>query len=652
MSDDTPTPSSPVDLALERLTEAMGTGGEDRPGQHEMARAVAVAISRKRHLVVQAGTGTGKSLAYLTPAITAKKTLVVATATKALQDQLADKELPFLRDHLRPDLSWAVLKGRSNYLCRQRLDEVGGSDSQLGLELPEVKLPERDLQTIRTWADRTASGDRADLPTEPSDRLWAAVSVGPRECPGASKCPRGEDCFAELARRRAASADVIIVNTHLYGLHLAAGGMILPPHDVVVFDEAHEVPDIISATTGRELSAGRFTNAARTSGSLIADEPLIESLETAGARLSLLLADHVGSRFKPGLPNELVDLLGAARERLGLVIAAARKIDDRGSPDLATRVARVVSAITALTEDVNTFVSPPPDSVLWVSGTSDHPRLELAPLDVGATMDALLWDPDESGLQIVAAVDQAPDEPAGPSSVIMTSATIPASFVADLSIPPDDVDVLDVGTPFDFEHQALLYCPTSMPEPRNDRYRDALFDELARLIEAADGRTLALFTSHRMMRDAADELAERVDHPILRQGELPKAKLVERFSDEPQTCLFATMGYWQGIDVPGPSLSLVTIDRIPFPRPDEPLLQARREAIGPAAFRSIDLPRAATLLAQGAGRLIRSRTDRGVVAVLDARLATNKSYRWDLLAALPPMRRTKDFAEVAAFLAS
>jgi ATP-dependent DNA helicase DinG len=238
-----------------------------------------------------------------------------------------------------------------------------------------------------------------------------------------------------------------------------------------------------------------------------------------------------------------------------------------------------------------------------------------------------------------------------PHTVVFTSATVPATLVGDLQIPTGQVDSIDVGTPFDFGSQALLYCPTAMPDPRKDTYRAALFDELERLINAAGGRTLALFTSHRMMRDAADELTDRVDHPILRQGELPKPKLVERFSDEEASCLFATMGYWQGIDVPGPSLSLVTIDKIPFPRPDEPLLQARREAVGSNAFRTIDLPRAATLLAQGAGRLIRHRNDRGVVAVLDPRLATQQSYRWDLIQALPPMKRTKDFDEVVKFLA-
>jgi ATP-dependent DNA helicase DinG len=649
-------PDDAVDALLDRLADAMGADGEHRPGQHEMARAVGAAIRRRRHLVVEAGTGTGKSLAYLVPPLALERRVVVATATKALQDQLAGKELPFLAEHLDRDVSWAVLKGRSNYLCLQRLDEVAGGAGQLELEgTGGSELPERQVLALRAWAARTDTGDRADLDVEPSERTWAAVSVGPRECPGAANCPRGEDCFAERARRRAAGSDVVVVNSHLYGLHLASDGMILPEHDMVVFDEAHEVPDIISSTTGLDLGPGRFTAAGRIAAGLIADDRLVEGLDTVAARLSAALAGSVGSRLRRGLPADVAEVLAAGRQRLGEVLEAVRQVDSSASADVATRVLRVQSSVGALVDDIDRVTTPPPDSVLWVSGDPEQPRLSLAPLDVGATLDELLWNPEPGGLEIVTERDQAPEAdrsgPPVPDTVVFTSATIPPTLVHDLRIPADRVDVLDVGTPFDFEHQALLYCPTHLPDPRTPRWAEAMFDELARLIDAAGGRTLALFTSHRMMREAADALADRVDHPILRQGELPKPKLVERFAADDATCLFATMGYWQGIDVAGPSLSLVTIDKIPFPRPDDPLLQARREAVGASAFRVIDLPRAATLLAQGAGRLIRRRDDRGVVAVLDPRLATAKAYRWDLLAALPPMRRTKDLAEVAAFLA-
>ncbi len=655
MADDPSAPPTPttgeVDHALARLAAAMGDRGEDRPGQHEMARAVDRALRRRRHLVVAAGTGTGKSLAYLLPPLLRGRRVVVATATKALQDQLADNELPFLRRHLKADLSWTVLKGRSNYLCLQRLDEAE-RDRQGRLEgVDGSGISPEQVAALRRWAERTPSGDRADLPTEPSERVWAAVSVGPRECPGARNCPRGEECFAEAARRRAAGADVVVVNTHLYGLHLAADAGMLPRHDVVVFDEAHEVADIISATTGVEVGARSFVSAGRLAATLIAEDGLTDALETVGQQLTDVLAPLAGSRLRRGLPDDVATVIHAGRERLLRLNEAAGAIDARGSGEIATRVQRVQTSIGALIADIDHLVNAGDDEVMWVAGDEAHPRLAVAPLDVGRTLDAILWNPDDGGLEIVTDHDQGEEAgPVRPDSVVLTSATIPSSLVEDLRIPPDLVDVVDVGTPFDFEHQGLLYCAASLPDPRRPAYRAAMLDELVRLITAAGGRTLALFTSHRMMREAAEEARERLDLPILVQGDLPKPKLVAAFAEDEASCLFATMGYWQGIDVAGPSLSLVTIDKIPFPRPDDPLTQARREAVGPDAFRTIDLPRAATLLAQGAGRLIRRRDDRGVVAVLDSRLASAASYRWDLIAALPPLRRTKNFDEVAAFL--
>lgn len=636
--------------------------GEDRPGQHRMVEAIADAITNGRHLVVQAGTGTGKSLAYLIPALASGRTTVIATATKALQDQLADKELPLLSRHMAMDISWAVLKGRSNYLCMQRLDEASRSDAQLGLEgVAEAagggRIPERTLAQLQKWADTSPTGDRADLPTEPAPWVWSAVSVGPRECPGAAKCPRGDSCFAERARTRAAEADVVIVNTHLYGLHLASRGAILPDHDVVVFDEAHEVEDIISATTGLEIGPGGITSIARTIATLIADDQILDALDTDAARLARMLAPLVGSRLRRGLPAEIADALVATREHVMQASSTLQKIPD-ASADVTTRKARVATAIGGLVLDLDAVVSPAADTVMWVGGTEEHPRVELAPLDVGQTLDTLLWDREPSGLGIEVdperdqGVDGSEDDPTYglPATVVFTSATVPESLVERLHIPPDDVDVIDVGTPFDFANHALLYCATHMPDPRSERYAGAVADELVRLIDAAGGRTLALFTSHRAMNDAADSVASRVDVTVLRQGDLPKPALVEKFATEETSCLFATMGFWAGIDVPGPSLSLVTIDKIPFPRPDDPLLSARRERAAAAGFTTIDLPRAATLLAQGAGRLIRSATDRGVVAVLDPRLATKASYRWHLIHALPPMRRTKEFDEVADFL--
>jgi ATP-dependent DNA helicase DinG len=630
---------SSIDALVDRLTGAMGARGERREGQHEMARAVSRAIETRRHLVVQAGTGTGKSLAYLVPAVTQARRTVVVTATKALQDQLADAELPFLREHLGRTFRFAVLKGRSNYLCLQRLDELmEDTDRRLGIE--GSTLDAERLAELDRWAAETPTGDRAEAPSELGDRAWAAVSVGPRECPGANRCPRGEECFAEAARRRAASAEVVVVNAHLYGLHLATGGVVLPPHDVVVVDEAHELPGVISATTGRELGGGRFVAVARLAGSLVAEPDLVRRLEEIGPRLHDFLADLAGTRLRQGVPDNVARCLTEGRDHLTRVLDALRSVPTE-RPDVATRVARLQTSIGALVEDLDAMLSPPLDSVLWVDGSAEHPRLALAPLDVGRVLTSLLWDPP------VGFGEDDGDRP-GPASVILASATIPPGLAEELGMPPGSFDTVDVGTPFDFERQALLYCPTHLPDPRSAAYPEAMHRELVKLIETAGGRTLALFTSHRAMRDAAEAVASRVEHRILVLGDLPKARLVAEFTHDTSSCLFATLGFWQGIDVPGPSLSLVTIDRIPFPRPDDPLLSARREAAGPDAFRKIDLPRAATLLAQGAGRLIRHRDDRGVVAVLDRRLATQASYRWDLIAALPPMRRTKDPAAVAA----
>jgi len=639
---------------LERLTDALGTVGEARPGQHQMTTAIAQAVATERHLVVQAGTGTGKSLAYLAATTALGKTTVIATATKALQDQLADKELPFLVAHGGKPITWAVLKGRSNYLCRQRFDELD-DPNQPSLDGME-KISDKELVAIRSWAATTVNGDRAELDIEPRPSTWAAVSVGPRECPGASNCPRGEDCFAEVARAKAASADVIVVNTHLYGLHLASGRMILPPHDVVVFDECHELGEVISATTGMELTAGRFANAAHITSGLIADEGIIEGVESIGLRIEAMMRPMIGERLRNGIPAEIGTLLGIAKTRLSDAMEAARSVDSKVSPEVATRVARVLTALTALSDDLSTLLAPPPGSVLWIESDRDTPRLCLAPLDVGATLDRLLWDPPPTGLDIDDDVPFAnrasdDDEPGLPGSVILTSATVPEALAEQLHLPPDLTDVIDVGTPFDFETQGLLYCAAHMPDPREPSYPEAVAEELFRLITAAGGRTLALFTSYRMMQLSADALSDRLPFEVLVQGTRPKPALISAFTEDESSCLFATMGYWQGIDVPGAALSLVTIDRIPFPRPDEPLWQARREAAGPSAFRLIDVPRAATLLAQGAGRLVRHSSDRGVVAILDPRFANNKSYRWSLISALPPFRRTKELSEVERFFA-
>jgi ATP-dependent DNA helicase DinG len=617
-----------VATMLGRVTAALPGGGEARPGQVLMAEAVGRALADKRHLVVQAGTGTGKSLAYLVPALLSRRRVVVATATKALQDQLAGKDLPFLAEHLDRDISWAVLKGRSNYVCLQRIREVGRAD-QLALDGVAERAPRDQLKSLAAWAETSPTGDRAELDFEPSPSAWSAVSVSSRECPGASRCPQGGLCFAERARQAAADADVVVVNTHLYGLHLESGGVILPEHDVVVIDEAHNLEDTISATFGLEIGGGRFQNLARVVRAIIEDQALVDSVESAGLALSAALVPEVGRRLRGSLEPELSDALSTCRERLARVMGAVRGIDPPDIGDVKARKERAMKLTGSLIDELDAVLAVPATSVAWVEGPEHDPSLRVAPIDVAELLQDTLWSK---------------------LTVVLTSATIPPLLPLHLGLPDGGFEQLDVGSPFDYATNGLLYCAIDLPDPTSSKFEAAMHDELVSLITAAQGRTLALFTSWRAMDAAVETLRARLPWKVLSQRDLPKPALVEAFTSDEHTILAATMGFWQGIDVPGPSLSLVTIDRLPFPRPDEPLLQARREKARQDAFRVVDLPRAATLLAQGAGRLIRSSRDRGVVAVLDPRLGTRKQYRWEMLAALPPMRRTRDRAEVEAFL--
>jgi ATP-dependent DNA helicase DinG len=656
---------------LDKITAQMA-GGEHRPEQQEMCRAVAEALVTRTHLVVQAGTGTGKSLAYLVPAALSGRKVVVATATKALQDQLAEKDLPLVEAGLGlpVPLDFAVLKGRSNYLCRQRVAEVGsgGIQPELGdagsgradeaeagagadAERPDATTtpPEGLVDEVRrlvAWSQTSASGDRADLSFEPSDRAWNMVSVGPRECPGAFNCPSGGRCFAEAARDRAASADVVVVNTHLYGAHLASGGVVLPDHDVVVFDEAHELEEVMTSSLGVEVTPGRFRAIVTAARPLVdeRDRELLDSLATVGDRLGALLGDRVGTRVlhddarPPVDDRELAELLDRAAEISRRVIDALRRTGgqrsfladdgDASDPDRSSRKTRTLQAAAHLAEDLHRLVARTDGEVAWVDGTRRSVRLRLSPIDVGPALAGMLW---------------------GEVTSVLTSATIPPRIVERVGLEPYPSEELNVGSPFDYRSHALLYVARHLPDRRAPGAEEALHEELAQLLDAAGGRTLALFTSRRATEAAAEALAPRVPYTLLLQGDLPKGRLLEEFARDETSCLFATLGFWQGVDIPGRALSLVTIDRLPFPRPDDPLLQARRDRAGGRSFSVVDLPRAATLLAQGSGRLIRNAEDRGVVAVLDPRLAT-ASYRGVLLAMLPPMRRSVDISEVETFL--
>lgn len=619
--------SSIQDL-LGRVTQRLAGGGEDRPGQLAMAESVAEVLNKLDAVLIEAGTGTGKSVAYLTPIVAAGATAVVATSSIALQSQLLEKDIPLVSAGLGVEIDAVVLKGRSNYLCVQRLSELDRADAAEQLQLlGGLNSTDKDLTTIRKWAIETATGDREELSINSGSEAWRAVSVGPDECPGASKCPSGDSCFAEIARNMAREADVVITNHHYYGLHLATGGALIGEHDVVVFDEAHHLPEVLSATCGTEVSGGRLRALARRARGILADTDVDQRCERSAADLDSMIREFRGQRVE--LTADLLQALVMARSQADEVLNALRKIKPGSNSDVAARVERATKAGTSLVLAIDAVMATNDDDVIWVDGSESAPILKCTPLDIGHVLNDNLY---------------------AERSVVFTSATLPQGIVSSLGLS-SSVNVERVGSPFDYENQGLLYCAAHLPSPRSATGGEKLREELAELIEAAGGRTLGLFTSARAMREATEYLREELSFPVLMQGDNSKQKLIDEFLDDPETVLMATMSFWQGVDLPGDSLTLVTIDRLPFPRPDEPVTQARRDRAGPRAFGTVDLPRAQILLAQGVGRLIRQRTDRGVVAVLDSRLATSKSYRWELINSLPPLKRTRDKQEVLDFLA-
>ena len=628
-----PPAPQPVGPALAKVTGALPGGGEERPGQVAMAEAVEEAFFEHKHLLVQAGTGTGKSLAYLVPSALLGKPVVVATATKSLQEQLAQRDLPLVADALG-DVVVAMLKGRNNYLCRQRIVELNERgfqasmvDSVDGEKVDDTRLVAQ-VQRLMAFERSSATGDRADLGEDVSERAWSMVSVGARECPGAFNCPQGSRCFTEMARAHAAEADVVVINLHLLGADLASGGQVLPEHDTVVIDEVHELEAVMTQSLGVELTANRLRTLASQSRPLLSGDAGDKAKAVAEAAESLQHAlGELPEQSEVSLVDheELSDVLRICDEALRGLLGGLRAL-----PESETAAPRAVSTATRLLEDVNRLRGAGGDEVLWLDVNGSSRSLTLSPIDVGPALVSGLFSA---------------------STVVMTSATVPPGLSRRLGLADEEVTQLDVGSPFDFKTQSILYVATDLGDRRADDAEIKIADEIATLIEAAGGRTLALFTSRRAMNLTADRVADRVDHPILVQGASTNRALVERFRDEEDACLFATMGMWQGLDVQGRSLSLVTIDRLPFGRPDDPLLEARRKRAGSQAFSQVDLPRTATLLAQGVGRLIRSTTDKGVVAVLDDRLA-KANYRNVLLNALPPMKRSIDRSEVVSFLSA
>ncbi|MDK1476887.1 ATP-dependent DNA helicase [Streptomyces sp. 549] len=650
--------------ALSELLHAAVTavGGTERPGQTAMAEAVAEAVEDGSHLLIQAGTGTGKSLGYLVPALAQGERVVVATATLALQRQLVERDLPRTVEALQPLLrrrpEYAMLKGRSNYLCLHRLHEGMPQDEEEGLfdqfEAAQASSYSgsgatsrlgKDLLRLRDWSDDTETGDRDDLTPGVSDRAWAQVSVSSRECLGASKCAYGADCFAEAARERAKLADVIVTNHALLAIDAIEGAPILPGHEVLIVDEAHELVSRVTGVATGELTPGGVRRAVRRAAKLV-DEKAADQLQTASETFERLMELALPGRLEQ-IPEELGYALAALRDAARTCLTALGNTRDKSVQDEDAVRKQAVASIEGVHTVAERLLEGSEYDVVWYER---HDRfgasLRVAPLSVSGLLREKLF---------------------ADRSVVLTSATLRLGgdfngVGASLGLAPEGQQLdemprwkgLDVGSPFDYRKQGILYVAQHLAPPGREGGRSDMLDELTELVEAAGGRTLGLFSSMRAAQNAAEELRGRLDHPILLQGEETLGELIRRFAEDAPTCLFGTLSLWQGVDVPGPHCQLVVMDRVPFPRPDDPLMSARQKAVeeaGGNGFMAVAATHAALLMAQGAGRLVRATGDRGVVAVLDPRLARAR-YGGFLRSSMPDFWYTTDRNQVRRSLAA
>ncbi|MEV4659136.1 ATP-dependent DNA helicase [Micromonospora sp. NPDC049301] len=666
----------------ELLAAAVGAvpGGAARPGQQEMTTAIEECVTSGEHLLVQAGTGTGKSLAYLAPALTVDGPVVVSTATLALQSQLVDHDLPRLADAVEPLLgrrpTFAVLKGRHHYLCLARLDNStadepedalfdapatrpGGGTKWLG----EAGRLGKQVERLRDWAEKTATGDRDELDPGVDDQAWRLVSMPARECVGATRCPFGAECFAEASRARAREADIVVTNHSLLAVDMLADRHIVPPHKLLIVDEAHELADRVSSAAQAELVPELIDRSTRRARPLLRPETA-DALTAAGDALAVGLAEAPAGRLTAGLPTPLREactLLDAAT-RAALDAIGEVKSDD---PD-PVRKQQAKAVLDELSTTAQRLLEEADHDVAWVEKNDSGTRraLVVAPLSVAGTLATHLYDErtvvaTSATLALGGRFDtvaralglDAPPAPASPAAASLAARTGPGRPAAETpgrrladaaTVPPTEGPgwrSLDVGSPFDYARQGILYVAAHLPRPSVSGLPEAAGEELLALVEALGGRTLGLFSSRRAAQQAAELLRARTDLPVLLQGEEALPLLVRRFREERSSCLFGVMSLWQGVDVPGDACQLVVIDRLPFPRPDEPLAAARAAAVdagGGSGFAAVSVPIAAVRLAQGVGRLIRATGDRGVVAVLDSRLETARGYGPFLRRSLPP----------------
>ncbi|WP_315286026.1 ATP-dependent DNA helicase [Rothia mucilaginosa] len=642
--------------ALTLLDEAVAaTGGQNRAGQRTMAAHVAQALELQRHLLVQAGTGTGKSLGYLVPALArvgeSDQPIVVATATLALQAQIVNRDIPRLLQALEPrpesQAQVALLKGRNNYLCLHKLEGGYPEDEPDALfDMPSsTSRVGEEVVRLREWADRTETGDRDELKPGVSDRAWAQVSVSAAECLG-RRCPLVEECFSEMARSRAAEADIVITNHALLAINAFEGMKVLPEHETVIIDEAHELVDRVTGAVSGSLTVAMVRRAARSvkkhskadSGAL---EMAAGTLETA--------FEGLAEGLLKGLDGRLLTAISAVNDAARTALSDTKP--DGQDVDAGLQMAR--SRVSEVHDMSNRILEASGEQdVLWISrqggwengryvaaSDTDPATLNIAPLSVGLQLrDGLFAD----------------------RTVILTSATLTVGDSFDVAAGALGLlgegaprwTSIDVGSPFDYRKQGIMYVAGDLKPPGFGVHEGQL-ERLRELCEASEGGALGLFSSKRAAERAAEYMREHSDLNILLQGESSLKALVEEFSEDVDSCLFGTMSLWQGVDVPGDSCRLVVMDRIPFPRPDDPIAQARTEAVNRHrgnGFMAVSAHHAAIRMAQGAGRLIRSVSDRGVVAVLDSRVAT-KRYGGFLMKAMPPMWSTQNKAAVTGALA-
>ena len=616
--------SAKVRSALDAAVAAIG--GSPREGQIEMAEAVANALTDRHHLMVQAGTGTGKSLAYLVPALVHGRKVLIATATLALQRQLVERDLPAvvpaLEKELGREITYGIYKGVGNYICLQKMNtDEPDPDGEV---LLEVSYLEKDAKRLHAWAKTPGvSGDRDDAP-DVDRRVWAANSLSGRECVGADVCNYGPQCFAALAKAKAQTADVVVTNHTLLAIEIVDSHPILPERDAVILDEAHEFMDRTTQAVTEELTSARVIRA------------------DYGDQIR---GDFAAQGRLEEIPSSLEAPIRKVKDAAAAIVQIINADDDIIDSDAIAERARVKGAVSEINTTCGKLLKMGNTHVLWYEPTFS--TLHLAPLSVSEVLRSnLLTKTPVIATSATLTVGNGFDAMARSIGFVVGSDADTESEDGD--IDPANVQMLDVGSPFDFANQGVLYMPKHLPEPGRDGPSPEVLTELGELIDAAGGRTLALFSSWRGV-EAADAHLRNVlkELPITiitqKRGDAV-GPLVERFAKDETSILLGTMSLWQGVDVPGSSCILVAIDRIPFPRPDEPVMSARAslaDAAGGSGFMQVSLPRAALLLAQGTGRLIRSVDDRGVVAILDSRIVT-KRYGSVLLNSMPPLWRTSD----------